>query len=636
MQQKLKILIWTLIYISVPKLEVFSKVPPCGVDPRAQPGTELVRATVLQDNQTIEALADGTFVYQKRLEVQVNDREAAQYYRTEYVRYDPETEILELKGSVFAKGDKKAIQSKKKHITDHASFDGFSIATDDRYKKLELDLPDHYPAVYTFFSTVKYIETVGLPAILWDHPEGVEVKSGSLTLIDPQGQLNYKVIDDAKLFTERVDSGQRTFVLKDPPTVKESQRRHLLSRGPAILLAPKAIQIEGTTGSFDTWPEMATWSASLLTAAGELPRSAIEEVRALVKDAQTEEERIALVYAFVQQRSHYVSIQLGIGGWKPMAPSDVHATGYGDCKALTNYTRLLLEAVGVKAAYCIIGVNDREIRYPKFASANQANHAMLAVPRVQDTIWLECTSQRTPPGYISTSASGRYALWVDKDAGQLVRTSSRTPSENTLTRSSKIVLTRDGAAKLSQKQWRRGNWLDLPLHLASETLRNQSRIIRRYFTHTLNDLNCSVNIPKGIINPEATINVQASMPTYAKRLGERLMLPVFSFQKRSTTLQQLVDAESYVSLDEVSVKRDTLFIVPPTGMRIIQLPEEKVFSTDFLDFSLSAKSVSGGVEVIRELILRKVELEGVQLAQAKEVAEAIEQVDHLVLGVVED
>ncbi len=51
----------------------------------------------------------------------------------------------------------------------------------------------------------------------------------------------------------------------------------------------------------------------------------------------------------------------GIGGWKPMLVEDVRKKGYGDCKALTNYMRTLLQAAGIKSYYCII-TDDRSVR----------------------------------------------------------------------------------------------------------------------------------------------------------------------------------------------------------------------------------------------------------------------------------
>ncbi len=593
-----------------------------------------MHAEILENEQSFEALLDGTFIHNKRLVVKVNNREAAQYFRSFYVFYDPQTEITELSGTLQSPSDKKAIKAKKKNISDRSYYDGFSIAVDDRYKILELDFPDQYPTIYTFWSSVKYLETVGLPTVSYRYPGGVVLKSAKLTLQDPENLIQYKLIDPKDLFTVNNSAGSKAFTLQNLRSKSKTNQSDLFVTGPAILLAPKVIQMDGTVGTFTTWSDMAAWNSSLIAAAGELPPSAIEEVESLVQNAKTDEEKIALIYDFVQKRSHYVSIQLGIGGWQPVSPAEVHETGYGDCKALTNYTRLLLDAVGVNASYCVIGVQDREIRFPDFVSASQMNHAMLAVPIEQDTVWLECTSQRTSPGYISSAASGRYALWIDKDGGSLVRTSGLLPSENLLVRNSTLTLAKDGSVQLSQKQWRRGNRLDLPIMLQSETANEQRRTVRKLYSHTLNDLRINYDIPFGVLNPEATVVIEASIPTYAKQLGTRLLLPAFDFQTPSRTLTDLLAAKEFFELDEASVRRDTVRFIAPSGMRITQLPERKVFATSYLTYSLSAKPTSSGVELIRQLTLRKTQLEGEELEEAKEFVRAISRTDRFALGVV--
>ena len=95
----------------------------------------------------------------------------------------------------------------------------------------------------------------------------------------------------------------------------------------------------------------------------------------------------------------YVSIQLGIGGFKPSAAKFVDEKKYGDCKALTNYMKNLLSVVGI-ASYPAL-INAGYNKYPadtRFPS-DPFNHVILCVPMEKDTVWLECTSNNAKAGF---------------------------------------------------------------------------------------------------------------------------------------------------------------------------------------------------------------------------------------------
>ena len=62
----------------------------------------------------------------------------------------------------------------------------------------------------------------------------------------------------------------------------------------------------------------------------------IKEITGNISDPKAKAQKI---YEYMQHKTHYVSIQIGIGGYQPFTASEVDKDGYGDCKALCNYTR---------------------------------------------------------------------------------------------------------------------------------------------------------------------------------------------------------------------------------------------------------------------------------------------------------
>ena len=91
-------------------------------------------------------------------------------------------------------------------------------------------------------------------------------------------------------------------------------------------------------------------------------------------------EKAKIIYNYVQSKTRYVIIQLGIGSWKPMIVKDVDKLGYGDCKALTNYTRVLLENVGVSSFFTVIYGDSNKRDFDKDFVSIQGNHVILSIP----------------------------------------------------------------------------------------------------------------------------------------------------------------------------------------------------------------------------------------------------------------
>ncbi len=551
---------------------------------------------------TLTATGPGAYDYEEVREVVVYDSEAAAYYRNVAVAYDEFSEVAALEGEVHSAGAKKPERGRAKHKSDRAYYDGTSIALDLRYESLTLPLPSAYPATYRTRTLRRVRESVFIPAISFLYPEGVAVTHAELRVGGARDEVLSKVIDPNGVIEREEAGGVLRFSVSDLPAYwDEDGAPDALSSGPAVLLAPREGRLEGTKGNFTTWAGLGAWTAELLADRSELPDGARREIEALVADTSDPLERIRRVYAYMQARTHYVSIQLGIGGFKPMPPADVHRYGYGDCKALSNYTRLLLGAAGVDAYYCVIGVGERAISHPGFTSVNQANHAVLAVPFATDTVWLECTSQTTPPGFLGERAAGRYALLVKDGTGSLVRTGGRAPGDNRRESSSILTVDSLGVAKLVRTTRFTGAQVETPLRLSLLDAEERRRVARRGYRVNVDGLDPEIAIGSTPGGPQAIMRETARFPNLTRRVGKRFVLPAFGHlypppAPHDTTERRLpVEVElGYLHIDTVS------YVLPP-GTSLVAVPETVLLEGPHASYSLSAKPVEGGLEVIRSL-----------------------------------
>lgn len=181
---------------------------------------------------------------------------------------------------------------------------------------------------------------------------------------------------------------------------------------PKARISLNNFSLDGVTGSFTNWSEFGKWMhTSLIAGRDVLDESTKSKILSLVEGVNSPIEKAKIVYQFMQNKTRYISVQVGIGGWQPIAANEVDEVGYGDCKGLTNYTKALLDVVGVESYFTLIyGGQKRDI--DKDFSAFQGNHAILNIPNNGNDIWLECTSQTAPFGYLGTFTDDRDVLVV--------------------------------------------------------------------------------------------------------------------------------------------------------------------------------------------------------------------------------
>ena len=151
----------------------------------------------------------------------------------------------------------------------------------------------------------------------------------------------------------------------------------------------------------------------LIKVTHDLSESTINEIQELVKNENSKIDKAKKIYQYVQDKVRYISVQVGIGGWKPFNASEVDKSSYGDCKALTNYTMSLLKAANIKSNYSLVYAGNSQRNIEGDFTSIQGNHVILNIPQdTKEDIWLECTSQKMPFGFIGDFTDNRDVLVI--------------------------------------------------------------------------------------------------------------------------------------------------------------------------------------------------------------------------------
>lgn len=241
---------------------------------------------------------------------------------------------------------------------------------------------------------------------------------------------------------------------------------------PAVKLVPNDFKY-GLTGKTDSWASFGLWLDELNYGTDQLTLQEKWTIEKLVDGIKKRNEIIKAIYHYLQDQTKYVNVAIDVGGLKSYPASYVCENKYGDCKALTTYMQAALKTVGIESFYTIIkaGVNNSGIdtTFP----SQQFNHVILMIPTEKDTIWLENTSSALPYNYLGTFTQNRYALTINGEKSQLVKTPELSIDDVLLERNYYFQVTSNNRVQVNLDLILRGNSFENFRHFISKKDKEQ-------------------------------------------------------------------------------------------------------------------------------------------------------------------
>lgn len=504
------------------------------------------------------------------------------------VYYDKFNKIKKLDATAYDFGGAVILKSKNSDISDVAT-DPFDMGVSDgRVKTISLDKKSFsYPYIIEFKVEDEGSETFFLDDWNPVQAPNIGIIESKFTLKCIEG-VNYRKreLNLTSGSQKSTEAGYKveTWTLKNYK-IGDFEKYSPPKNLPSVFIEPINYLIDKYTGQVNTWTDLGNFYKDLNKGRDVLPETTIKKVKEIVGQETDIHKKTKLIYEYMQSHTRYFSVSFRLGGWQSLPASFVAEKGYGDCKALTNYTIALLKAAGVKAYPALISAgnitNLEQADFPK----NSFNHIIASVPTPKDTIWLECTSQTNPFGYLGSFTGNRKALLIKDEKSELVNTKSYSPEDNSLVSKVEIILKNDGSGTVSYTSDYSGIQHEniKPLVLAKSDNRQKERVKNKVKVSDIAVEKMNFTINKAKVSESTTFNA----PRIGNISGDRLFVnpnilnSFFSEIKEETTERKsdfYLDPNYYSFVDIDS----TILLVPKEFVienKIKNQKIEKAFGT---------------------------------------------------------
>ena len=525
-----------------------------------------------------------------------------------YIPYEKGDRISDVKVVVYDESGKKVKAYSKSDFGDFANNSQGVFYSDNRFLALSYT-PTQYPYTVEFSYQITNENTIFIPDFVPFSDTNVSVEDSQFRIINNSGiELRTKTYPSPYNYTSVAESNNgegKIYSYKNVPAIDDA---FMLPKPVKIL--PKVsfslvkFNLEGKQGSITNWKDFGSWYYKSILQPVSVSTPSIKAEVAALQLKGTTEEKVRKVYQYMQSKTRYIFVGLGIGGWQPMMPDEVQKKGYGDCKGLSNYMKTLLDEAGIPSYYCKINSDSSPVSFDKDFPKMGGNHIILMVPTEKGNIWLENTSQQIAFNHLSYNTTDRNVLLVNKDGIEVVDTPSYPAEQNKEKQTLKIKLNEDNSITGLGQFAFTGNQYDYSLRYALLSPKEKNEAIKSQ----LGVLHFEKLEMKDFVNDKenaiAQFNLDFKANNYSKNAGNSMVfraVPIFSDNNYKADEKRELPFEIMQSFeDDYQISFEI-----PKNYKIEEVPNDIKLPSEFGTYQLSFVKNGEELKIIRSIRVNK-------------------------------
>ncbi|MGI9105375.1 MAG: DUF3857 domain-containing protein [Pyrinomonadaceae bacterium] len=637
----------SLLLFCAPAFAAGDEVPPAWLTQAAAttapPYAKDVPAAVLHQEQQVTISADGKIVTTTTHAVRILAREgrgfaqASEWYATDTGK------IRELKAWLIRPGG-QVKKYGKDEMVDIAGADN-DVYNESRVKYISAADDADTGAVFGYQAVSE--ERALFPQTGWAFQSRLPTLLSRYTLTLPAGWSATSVTFNHTKIEPAVSGSSYTWELKNLPPIEPeiaSPEVSSLAARVAISYAPAQGGANTLMGarSFANWVDVSRWYSDLSDAQSAPDDALSAKARELTANAKTELDKIRAIGRYVQELQ-YISIQIGVGRFRPHSAAEVFAKRYGDCKDKANLMRAMLRALRIESYPVLIYSGDATYVREEWASPSQFNHCIIAVkvsdetnaptvikhPALGRLLVFDATDDDTPVGDLPDHEQNSFALVAAGAQGALLRMPVTPPEANQLEREAEVQLAADGSITAHVKERSVGQQAVHERRGFRKLSRpDYAKMIEGWLTRGATGAKIVKLEPAdNHTDGRFALDVNFTATSYGQLMQNRLLVFRPAILSRSESMYLTNVLRKHAVVLESHAYTESVKIVLPAGFDVDELPDPVKLDTPFGAYSTTYTVKDGQLHFTRTFTQRATTIPPAQYAAVRAFFQSIRAAD---------